>query len=112
MINIDLNQLTQMEQMDRFIGWLITKPADERFDFCHNSECCFAQYLKETGVTDHPMVSVRTWTVYSAVVPYGRIDWYVIPEPICDAFIYLLGDIDRRDRMTFGAVLERLLQPV
>jgi len=50
-----------MTDHDTFLAWAKTKPADEAFEYMNNTNCAFAQFLRDTGVCADPIVGGTDW---------------------------------------------------
>lgn len=87
-----------MDTVADFTKWIKTKPRNEEYHYLDTTNCCFAQFLKDTGVCADPAVGGHDWN------PSGHSDKpTLIPEQIIEALRY--GAIHGT---TFGNVLKGL----
>ena len=85
---------TEDELITDFREWLLTKNPKEKFNYTSNSNCCFAQYLKNKGYCSNPAVGGTNWFDFR-----NSHKKFPIPDKIRDALL--------RGR-TFGSVLKIL----
>jgi hypothetical protein len=89
-------------EVQAFREWLAGKPPDGTYDYCSNTSCCFAQFLKETGLSEQPYVGISEWG-------HSPISLrYVIPYAIRTAFTYTLNGRRGCKECTFGDTLRHL----
>lgn len=46
---------------EEFLAWARTKKPGQRYHYCDNYDCAIAQFLKETGRCEAPMVYGNLW---------------------------------------------------
>lgn len=83
-----------------FKDWLKTKNPDEEYSYILPSNCCYAQYLKETGICANPGVGPWSW--------YDRD---VVDRKSTPIHIKIQTSVmtpDGTHKSTFGAALKRL----
>ncbi len=53
--------MVDQETVEAFSNWVRTKNPRGRFIYLSNDHCVFAQFLKETGMAERPLVSGIAW---------------------------------------------------
>jgi len=85
---------------DDFKAWLNTKDDDEEFNYNDNSNCAYAQFLKDTGRCPNPAVGSYDW------YPWGNRDQKtLIPRELQGDDIW---DKSALNEKTFGDVKRNL----